>query len=286
VPVPAVSAQPASVAAPAELGLVLRAARRTSGLKLREAAARAGTSPTTLSLLERGRRAVPPDVLERIAEITGAQVSEVFRLAGTMPSQAAADVLGRELSSVLAGGGLSRPARRALRRVHLAAIAARIATSSGLPPVDAEGLLEREFGIELRAVEDMSWARFETAELIEYASVLDGDGQRSERALVLGHMAGHALLARESQRRPQCSHTAGGTGEAEATWLAGLLLMPRPMLESEAQLLASTYPASTREGLFSFVAAVADAFAVPAWMAASHLADAGQLAWAAGQEEP
>jgi transcriptional regulator with XRE-family HTH domain len=284
--VPAVSEQPGSVAYPAELGLLLRQARDRAGLKLRDAARLAGTSPTTLSLLERGRRAVPADVLERIAEITGAQVSEVFRLAGTMPSQAAADVLGRELSAVLAGGGLSRAARRALRRVHLAALASKIASSSGLPPVDAEGLLEREFSIELRAVEDISWARFETAELVEYASGLDGDGQRSERAFVLGHMAGHALLARESRRRPQCSHAAGGTGEAEATWLAGLLLMPRPMLESEAQLLASTYPASTRDGLFSFVAAVADAFAVPGWMAASHLADTGQLAWAAGQEEP
>jgi transcriptional regulator with XRE-family HTH domain len=268
-----------------ELGDLLREAREAAGLKLSAAASRAGTSSTTLSLLERGKRAVPAALLERVASVSGADPSEVFRLAGTVPPQALAEFLGRDLRGVLAGAGLSAAARRALRSVHLLALATRVSPDGGMPPVDPEDLLDREFGIEVRAA-DVDRARFATHELVEYNARLDKGGRRDQRNVVLGHMAGHALLAREASRRPACSHAAGGALEAEATWLAGLVLMPRNMLESEAHVLSGTYDVNTRDGLASFIADVASAFGVPVWLAARHLAAAGLLAWAAGEEEP
>lgn len=268
-----------------ELGELLREAREAAGLKLSVAASRSGTSPTTLSLLERGKRAVPVELLERIASVSGADQSEVFRLAGTVPPQALAEFFGRDLRGVLAGGGLSPAARRALRGVHLSALAASV-SPGGWPPVDPEDLLDRTFTIDIRAAAGLDRARFATPELVEYSAGLDEPGRGEQRNVILAHMAGHALLAREAGRRPTCSHAAGGVLEAEATWLAGLMLMPRDMLESEAHVLSGTYELSTRDGLSSFIADVASAFRVPVWLAARHLAAAGLLAWAAGEEEP
>jgi transcriptional regulator with XRE-family HTH domain len=254
-------------------------------LKLKHVAARAGTSETTLSLLERGQRSVPGQLLEQIVAITRADGSEAFRLAQIVPPQAAAEVLGSQVAGALDGGGLSSAARRALRRVHLAAIASRIDPGVPVPPIDPERLLFDSFAVEIRAVPGIEWGRFATPELVEYGEALDAGGQRRRRNLVLAHMAGHAMLASDAGRRPACDHAAGGTHEAESTWLAGLLLMPRPMLESEAQLLAGTYRLDDPAGLTSFVAEVAAAFSVPAWLAARHLGDAGLLAWAAGLED-
>jgi transcriptional regulator with XRE-family HTH domain len=267
------------------LGSLLREARNAAGLKLKQVATRAGTSETTLSLLERGQRLVNGDLLERIVRITGADTAEVFRFAQVIPPQAAADVLGAELAGVLSSSGLSRSARRALRRVHLAELAARIEPKGPMPPVDLVWMLDTYFGIDVRAVAGIEWARFATPELVEYSSELDGAGQRQHRNLVLGHMVGHAALAADAQRRPLCEHAAAGTGEAEATWIAGLVLMPRAMLDSEAQLMAGTYKLDDPDGLGSFISEVADAFAAPSWLAARHLGDAGLLAWAAGLED-
>ena len=267
-----------------QLGYLLRRSREAAGLKLKQVAARAGTSETTLSLLERGQRAVPGHVLEQIIVITGADPSEAFRLAQIVPPQAAAEVLGTQVAGALDRGGLSPAARRALRRVHLGALTSRLDPGVPVPPVDPEQLLYEQLGIEIRPA-DLDWARFATHELVEYGGQLDADGQRRRRNLVLAHMAGHAVLALDAERRPACDHAAGGTLEAEATWLAGLLLMPRPMLESEAQLLAGTYAVDDPAGLTSFVSEVAAAFAVPGWLAARHLGDAGLLAWAAGLED-
>ena len=202
-----------------------------------------------------------------------------------VPPQAAADVLGREVARALDRGGLATASRRALRRVHLAALAAAVSPGPPTPPVDPVQLLFDEFAIDTRPAEGLAWARFATHELIEYPVQLDNDGQAKQRGLVLGHMAGHALLARDAARRPACGHHAGGVAEAEATWLAGLLLMPRAMLESEAQVLAGTYHVSEPSGLGSFISEVATAFVVPAWLAARHLGDAGLLAWSAGLED-
>ncbi len=280
------TSQPLAAETDAErLGIFLRQAREAAGLKLKEVAALVGSSDTTLSLLERGQRAVPADLLERIVAITGADGSETFRLAHVVPPQAAAEVLGTEVAEALDRGGLTAAARRALRRVHLNVLAGRVDPGIPVPPVDVERILYERFGIEIRTVAGMDWARFATHELVEYGEALENGGQRRQRNLILGHMAGHALIATDAGRRPACDHAAGGVSEAEATWIAGLLLMPRAMLESEAQVLAGTYHVDDPDGLASFVSEVAAAFAVPGWLAARHLADAGLLAWAAGLED-
>jgi transcriptional regulator with XRE-family HTH domain len=268
-----------------QLGKRLREARQASGLKLKVVAERADTSETTLSLLERGQRSVSTELLERIVLITGADSAEVFRLADRVPPQAAADLLGADVAGVIDAGGLTADGRRALRRVRLQSLAVDAAGGVAPPPVDVPGVLDVTFGIQIRAVDDgVDWGHFAGAELVEYPEHLDAPGTVSQRNLILGHMAGHAILAAESNRRPACNHVAGGALEAEATWLAGLLLMPRGLLESEAQILAGTYVVGERSDFNNFVAEVAETFAVPDWMAAAHLADAGLLAWAAGEE--
>ena len=267
-----------------QLGEQLRNARLKSGLKLKVAAERAGTSETTLSLLERGHRSVDADLLEKIVGVVGADGSAAFRLADLLPPQAAADVLGAEVAGALSSGGLTVAGRRALRRVHLKRLASEITAGLVRPPVDLEQLLDSRFGLEVRAVTGLAWGAFAGSGLIEYPEDLDEDGRRADRNFLMGHMAGHAALAAESGRRPVCNFAAGGLGEAEATWVAGLLLLPRKMLEPEAQVLAGTYDLARRGGFGDFVAEIADAFGVPDWVAASHLADAGLLAWAAGQE--
>lgn len=277
-----IPAQPEAAAI--RLGRQLRKAREAAGLKLKVVATRAETSETTLSLLERGQRAVPADLLERIVRIIGADGAEAFRLADLVPPQAAAEVLGAEVAGALSPNGLTQAGRQALRRVHLEVLASRATVGVLRPPVSLEQLLDTQFGIEVRPVSGTPWGRFAGSELVEYAAGLDVDGERAARNLVLGHMAGHAVIASEVGRRPACNHAAGGALEAEATWVAGLLLLPREMLESEAQVLAGAYNVSDRQGLANFAAEVADAFAVPDWLALAHLADSGVLAWAAGQE--
>jgi transcriptional regulator with XRE-family HTH domain len=267
------------------LGELLRISRERAGLKLKDVADRSGASVTTLSLLERGQRQVPPDVLERIVASTGADASEAFRLAGIASPQAVSELSGGELIGALDRGGLSGAARSALRRAHLSSLAEAVRTTPAFPPVDMERLLDDEFGIDIRSSDKADKVRFATPELVEYPAELDEEEHRRERQFALGHMAAHALISRPAGRRPECSLSAGGVTEGEATWVAGLLLMPRRMLESEAQLLVGTYKVTESSGLSNFINEVASAFAVPAWVAARHLGDAGLLAWAAGMEE-
>ena len=268
-----------------QLGDLLREARERAGLKLKEVAERSGTSVTTLSLLERGQREVSPELLERIVAFTGADGSAAFRLAGVASPQALSELLGPDLARALDRGGLSADSRRALRRVHLAALAGSVSPRTDFPPVSAERLLDEEFGIEIRFTKETDVVRFGTPELVELPGELGADEQRRYRNFLLGHMAGHALISRDTDRRPTCNFRAGGGGEGEASWLAGLLLMPRKMLETEAQVFTGPYKLGDPDGLKNFISEVAAAFAVPAWLAARHLGDAGHLAWGAGLEE-
>jgi hypothetical protein len=54
---------------------IIRQARSTSGLSLRELAERAGTSYSTLSAYENGRKSPRLDTLERIVRAAGASLS-------------------------------------------------------------------------------------------------------------------------------------------------------------------------------------------------------------------
>src|SRR3954449_10839379 len=56
---------------PERLGALLRAARKRSGLKRKQAAAAAGTTTSELRAYERGDNSVPADVCARLAECYG-----------------------------------------------------------------------------------------------------------------------------------------------------------------------------------------------------------------------
>ena len=76
----------------------LRRARRRSGLSLRALAARAGTSHSTLSAYERGRKEPTVDTLDRIVRAAGFELGvELTAVAGGGDRRAR----GRELAEVL-----------------------------------------------------------------------------------------------------------------------------------------------------------------------------------------
>lgn len=274
-----------------ELGALLKRARGDRTLRQiqercgRRADGKALVSRVTLSLLENGKRAVSPALLELIVAAVGADNAEAFRLAGLLPPQAAAEVLGPEVGHVLVRGGLSTEARLALRRVHLSEIASRFTREIDQAPVAVDTLLFEKLGIDIETSETVGWARFASAETIEYHPRHDADDLRGERNLMLAHMTAHALVAREAGRHPHCSHEAGGRPEAEATWLGGLILTPRALLESEFQGRKHGYPLDTAGGLSDLIRDIAGAFGVPFWLAMRHVADAGLLAWAYGMED-
>jgi transcriptional regulator with XRE-family HTH domain len=248
-----------------ELGDLLRRAR--GDRPLREIRDRCGKAPdgtprvsvATLSYVENGKRLVSPGLLDAIVSAVGADSAEAFRLAGLLPPQAVAEVLGPEVAHVLAGGGLTNDARAALRRVHLAELAAGLTGNLDQPPVAIDNLLFNELGIDNIANEAVGWARFKSFDTIEYNQRFDGDAARGERNLIFGHMTAHALVAREAGRPPHCSHEAGGRLEGEATWLGGLILMPRPLLESEFHGRAPQYLIATEQGLSDLVRDLAGA---------------------------
>lgn len=266
-----------------ELGQRIRQARRSRRLPLRVVAKESNTSVTAVSLLERGLRPMPPQKLAKVVDAVGADPGEIFRLVGAIPPVAVEEMLGSDLARVLQGGGLSPSARSALRREHLGALAAEHATRTDVPPVDIEALLYEAMEIDFAAGDHTRWS-FATPGEIHYPREYDDAARSSERRLWLGHMAGHALIARESGLPAVCA--AGRLGEADATFLAGLLLMPRDLLRAEFQYIAiPSYDIGTPEGFGGLIADLASRFAVPLWLAARRAGETGLLAWAAGWEE-
>jgi transcriptional regulator with XRE-family HTH domain len=79
---------------------LIRTARRRAGLTLRELAARAGTSHSTLAAYEQARKTPNVDTLDRILTACGFRVSVAL---SPRPSEVAADraARGRELVEVL-----------------------------------------------------------------------------------------------------------------------------------------------------------------------------------------
>jgi transcriptional regulator with XRE-family HTH domain len=274
------------------LGKLLREARGSASL--REVQERCGAKPggkaavsiNTLWLLEKGRRAVSPELLDRIVLAVGADAGEAFRLAGLLPPKAAAEVLGPEVSHALSGPGLSDQARNALRRIHLAHLAEAFSGDVTEPPVPVGDLLHAKLAIDHEPAEEVGWARFTSTNTIGYAAMFEEPGRAADRSFMLAHMAGHGLIAQESGRTPHCSHEAGGRREAEATWLAGVILMPRGLLEDRFHLLRTYHDVERDDdGLDNLLGELANDFAVPRWLAMRHAGDAGLLAWAHLEED-
>jgi transcriptional regulator with XRE-family HTH domain len=287
--VPAYSAYPTSNDAPENLrqaGALLREARKKAGFKQAYLAEQARTTVTTVSMVERGKRAVSPALLERLAAAVGADTAAVFRLFGTVPPGVASELLAPELGQPIDGGRLDADVRWEIRRLRLAELARAVTAELAEQPVDLPRLLHREFQLGCEEVPGLTWPRV-GALAVEHGSGLD----RTDLQRQLAHMAGHALLARVDGRRPDCHHGQAAEEEVEAEWLAGLIAMPRHLLRRRFQAALLGYrkriseppPGEAREDAVLRAAAtdVAGQFSVRLWLALRHIADAGLLEWAA-----
>jgi transcriptional regulator with XRE-family HTH domain len=252
-------------------------------IPLRVVAEEAGTSITAISRLERGRRPMPAEKLARVVDAVGADPAVVFRLAGALPPVAAEEMLGQDLARALQGSGLSPAARTALRREHLAELTSELVGGVNTPPVDVEAVLFKKLGVDYEPESEARW-HFHSPSEIRYPAADDDLDRASEKRLRLAHMAGHIVLSRDSGRAPVCS--PGRADEAEATYVAGLILMPRDLLRAEFQFIAiPSYDIDTPDGFGGLIADIAGRFAVPLWLAAGRAAETGLLAWTAGWEE-
>ena len=262
-----------------ELGRLLRNARNSIGLSQKAVCDEAGTSVTTLSMLESGQRAVSPALLERIVAVVGADTVAVFRLAGAVPPGAVREVLDPQLGNVLLGDHLDPDRRWQLRKLHLAELAEQVTSGVTEPPVDMHELLDRRFARDCQQVAGISWPRFGPL-VIEHPAKLS----REELQRQLAHMAAHAVLAQEADRAPFCHALSAGTDdERDAEWLGGLIAMPRVLLRSSFEEAALRWGTEMPDGLQKAVADVASHFAVPFWLAMRHIADSDLLEWGYGQ---
>lgn len=269
---------------PHGLGRLLRDSRQRRGLTLRDVANHTGISVATLSRLERGERALrDAELLDAVAVASGADASAVFRRAGQVPPDSAARLLSADVSRVLEGGLLSNAAWEALRREHLSRLAETLDVPAGEVPVDIAAVAFEGLALDSREAEGAGWLTFATSELV----VLPSDLHQRERRFRLAHGAGHALAARETGRRPDCRFTSGGRAEAEATFVASMLLMPREELHAELSAVAGSYNLAGTEApmnIASLIEDLAGSFQVPEWVVADRLGRDGLLAWAAGME--
>lgn len=106
-----------------DAALVIRTARRRSGLTLRELAARAGTSGSTLSAYEAGRVVPRADTLTRIVEAAGWRLSP--GMAAVPRRDARRAPAGAELWDVMLLGGFLPTRGRAERPTQPHAIFGR-----------------------------------------------------------------------------------------------------------------------------------------------------------------
>lgn len=267
------------------LGAAIRAARDNAEMRLKDLADATGISVSTIQGIEAGTRSTPAPALSQIALAVQADTADLFREAGIVPDQVTAQLLSPDLAGCLAGDGLSTPARAALRQIHLTTLAEKYSLTSTDPrisSVDIDDLLFKALGYDTQASEEEGRARFGADEFILYPAALDEPDRRVDRKWVLGHMAGHVILAAEAGRAARCVAGAGGAIEGEADWIGGVLLLPRGTLVSTFQLIAGKYELDDPADLASLLADVARRFEVPVWLAAHHLAAAGQLLWATG----
>ena len=272
-----------------QVGKMLLDARKGLGKKQLEVANAAGTTPTTVSLVERGERAVSPPLLEKLVAASGADATAVFRITGTVPPAVAEDLLAPELAEAIERGRLDADVRWELRKPHLEEIAGKLTARMTAAPIQLKRMLKAEFELSCQPVPGLPWPRFGTL------GVEHGDAvERVELQRQLAHMAGHALLAREANRRPACHRGEPVDEEQDADWLAGLIAMPRPLLRRRFQGKVGDFQSHFKDHqpaggervedavLRSAAADVASEFAVPVWMAMRHIAAEGLLEWAFG----
>lgn len=261
---------------PAELGSLLRELRERAGLTLKQAADGL-TSATSLSLLERGMRGVPLGVLEGVASRLGADLGEVFNLAGAVHAEVSSELASHQLRLAMRGGLLKPEARGVLRRVHLSAMTRLAGGDIATTPVDVVRVAY-SVGLDLKESSGVGWGAFETAETL----ICQRDPQTADGRFFVAHGVGHKLLASESGQLPRCRIESGGVLEAEATFVAGHILLPPGEIATQLPAITSPGSVETPSGLAGLVQEVASSFRAPLWMAAERLAQDGWFSWAAG----
>ncbi len=261
-------------------GALVRSARSRQQLSLTEAAARAGTSASHLSRLERGERtALSRELLARLASTLDVQPGELFAAAGLLPLAIERELADPALALALADGDrLPFRTREMLRRRHLAALAERLFGAPAAGAVDVEALLRGEDytlvptgGPERSLVFDGMTLRYH------------GETREIERFL-FAHAAAHIALSHEEG--PSCAlHDEEPSREVdelegEATTLAAFILVPTSPLAMAVREESERYKVWLG-GTGPLLEAVAGRFGAPAWLVARRVGEEGFFADAA-----
>jgi hypothetical protein len=286
-----VAVEPLSPSVPAspEVGAYIRSLRKNRKLSLRDVVygVADGPSLTQLQGIESGQRPARVAHLERIADFLEVDVLDILQQARRLPDAVAEELMSPELVGVLGAGGLVQTARRSLRRVHLDRLADNLRPAEGFPrdvKLEEDGGIYDTLQLDYGPEDGLAWSRFGTTTVVRYPSTLDAEpGLRPERRYQLAHLAAHVAIA-GTGRVPRCHRETGGPDEEEAVYLAGVLLVPGPMLRTEFDVYVGSYDPRLPEKVGGLVGEVASGFSVPAWLAANRLVQEGLLSYAAGEE--
>jgi transcriptional regulator with XRE-family HTH domain len=267
---------------PALFGEIVRTARHRQGLSLAEAADLAGTSPSHLSRLERGKRlTLSRDLLSRIATTLEVDTLRLFGAAGLLPPPIERALADPEVALALADGDrLPYRTRWLLRRRHLGALAEQEFTVPAVGPVDVETLLTdrgytviEQAGSERRLEIDRMTVRYV------------GDPPPVKRFL-LAHALAHSVLEVE----PRCCLDNADltydeeSREAEATAMASFILVPTNPLAIAVREETARFDV-WRGGTGALLESVAGRFGAPTWIVARRVGEDGFFADAAHLED-
>jgi len=251
-------------------GKRIRSARRAAGLTVDKLAELIGRDKSHLSRVEAGTRVAAEDMVEAIAGHLGVPAASILIADGRLPRKVTAALASGALEHALAAPVLNDVSVPQLRRIHLAAL--------------AESHIERTYGTlaeaprVARLVQDLG-IRVSLTQAGGLAAVADRhysigpDIPRDHHALVLAHLAGHALL-----EHPGC-HIAGfAPEEYEATAIATFLLAPRAALRTTALRLRNELKLEAWADVSDLIALAAERFTMPVWAMCRRLAEDGLLA--------
>lgn len=265
---------------PALFGEIVRTARHRQGLSLAEAAELAGTSPSHLSRLERGKRlGLSRDLLNRLASSLDVDALRLFAAAGLLPPAVERQLADPGLALALADGDrLPYRTRWLLRRRHLGALAELEFGTGPAGPVEVAALLE-DRGFTL--LEQEGTERFLD---IDRTTVRYAGEPSALKRFLLAHALAHAVL----DAHPRCRIDSADrtfeeeNREAEATAMAGFILIPTNLLANAVREETARFDFDVwRGGTGALLETVAIRFVAPTWLVARRIAEDGYFADAA-----
>lgn len=241
------------------LAAALREHRKRAGLSRGELAALARLDVSVLSRLERADypHRIRSGTLSRLA--SALDCADSLHLAAGLPTPTV-----EELGPVLQRAHLAvgdQVTREGLRRLELRGYAARFERAA----LRRDGSQVDEIRL-ARAV-----GRETGREIASRTSYPQQDA--AGRRFWMAHAAAHALLRSEGCRWPRAE-----AGEAEANYVAGVLLAPDRLVQ--AAVRTCLIPRSAELWAYScadLTAEVAERLLVPGWVAIQRIAEAGQL---------